>query len=260
MNKSPVIISSEGPVGIIELARPEKFNALNQQTLEMIHGAIARFETEGEARAILIRAQGVNFCTGADLVMVGDMDASVGADPEGGLARGFAALCALENSRLPVIAAVQGLCLAGGLELMLACDVVISAASARFGDQHARYGLIPGGGGSQRLPRIIGLRRALDLFYSARWVDAETAMRWGLVNQVVADDALNGEAMAYCTMLAKRNPEGIALMKRLARTGMDVSLEEGLAEERAAVPGMISSANVREGLAAFMARREPDFK
>ena len=152
---------------------------------------------------------------------------------------GHAVLRRFEASTLPVVAACQGLCLAGGLELMLACDVVFAARDARFGDQHAQFGLVPGWGGSQRLPRLVGLRRALDLFYSARWIDAETALQWGLVNHVVAPEALAAEALAYCKAIGARSRGGLATMKRLARVGLEGTLDAGLSIEESQAPGAI---------------------
>ena len=141
----------------------------------------------------------------------------------------------------------------------MACDVVFAASSARFGDQHAQYGLIPGWGGTQRLPRLVGLRRALHLMYSAEWLDATTARECGLVNIVVEETALAERAMTYAQTLAVRNPQSIAAMKSLARQGLDVPLAEGLARECECVVDALRSENVSEGLAAFQARRVPKF-
>lgn len=248
----------DGAVGIIELARPALFNCLSIQGFSEIRDALRDFEGNPAIRAILIRGQGKHFCTGAELGEVQRMRADQDA-LQHFIAHGHAVLRALELSPLPVVAAVHGLCLAGGLELVMACDVVIAAASARFGDQHAQYGLVPGWGGTQRLPRLVGLRRALDLMFSARWIDAAEAERWGLVNQVVADDVLGDTALAYCRAMADRSSPGLALMKRLARDGMDSRLAEGLAEEASAVVPALLTRDVVEGLAAFEARRKPVF-
>jgi enoyl-CoA hydratase len=139
-------------------------------------------------------------------------------------------------------------------------DVAFAARDARFGDQHAQYGLLPGFGGSQRLPRIVGIRRAMDLFYSARWIDADIALHWGLVNHVVEPEALASAALDYCTALAARSRPGLATMKRLARAGLEGTLDAGLAmEEREVVEGLLH-ADVTEGLEAFQARRPPRFE
>ncbi len=187
-NESPVATQQDGGVGIIELARPDKFNCLSLEVCQGLGAALDRFEAPGsDVRALLVRAQGPHFCTGADLQQVKGLRHNA-QELAGFMAAGHRVLRRLEASALPVVAACQGLSLAGGLELMLACDVVFAARDARFGDQHAQFGLIPGWGGSQRLPRLIGLRRALDLFYSARWLSADDARAIGLVNHVCAPE------------------------------------------------------------------------
>jgi enoyl-CoA hydratase len=258
MSEEPIVIATEGAVGIVELARPRVFNCLSVEAFNRIRAALRRFEADAAVRVLLIRAQGKNFCTGAEL---GEVKALRG--DHAGLSHfidnGHAVLTALEESRLPVVAAVQGLCLAGGLETMMACDIVFAARSARFGDQHGQFGLVPGWGGSQRLPRLVGLRRAMDLFLSVRWIEAEQAERWGLVNYVVDDHALHQEAMAFCQKLVSRSAPGVALMKRLARAGLDADLATGLRLEAREVVPALRSDDVIEGLAAFEGKRQPDF-
>jgi enoyl-CoA hydratase len=256
----PVLVTHDGAVGVIELARPEKFNCLSLE----VHGAIAAaldgFEAPGSGiRVVLIRAQGKHFCTGADLDEVKKLRSSP-TDIERFIRYGHSVLQRLEASDLPVVAACQGLALAGGSELMMACDVIFASSDFRIGDQHAQYGLVPGWGGSQRLPRIVGMRRALDLFYSARWIDAPTALAWGLVNYVVEPGNLAEASMAYCVQLASRSRPGLAAMKRLARQGLDRPLPEGLVLEQDLISRELLNEDVSEGLAAFEARRPPVFK
>lgn len=256
--KPPVVFAARGRVGVITLARPEKFNCLSLAAHDGLAQALDAFEPDAAIRVVLLRAEGKNFCTGAELDEVMRLRENRPALAEF-IGRGHAVLRRMEASRLPFIAAVQGLCLAGGLELMLACDVVFAAASSRIGDQHAQYGLVPGWGTSQRLPRIVGLRRALDLMFSARWLDAAEAERWGLVNRVVPDGELDSAAEAYCATLAERSAPGIALMKRLAREGIEQPLATGLALEEREVIDALRGADASEGLAAFSARRKPVF-
>jgi len=257
---SPLVVDREGAVGIIELARPEKFNCLSLAVHAAIEAAMDGFEKPGSGvRAVLLRAQGKHFCTGADL----DEVKGLRSDPtkiDHFIRYGHRVLRRLEGSDLPVVAACQGLALAGGSELLMACDVVFAATDFRIGDQHAQYGLVPGWGGSQRLPRIVGLRRGLDLFFSARWIDASTALQWGLVNYVVEPDKLREVSMAYCAQLATRSRGGLALMKRLARQGMDRPLADGLQLEQDLMATELLNDDVSEGLAAFAARRPPTFK
>ena len=254
----PVLVEQDGAVGIIRLNRPDKFNCLSLAVMRGIAAAMDRFEADRAVRAVLVASEGKQFCTGADLDEVQSLrdDRAALADF---VATGHATLCRLERSPLPVVAAVQGLALAGGLELMMACDIAFAAESARFGDQHAQFGLIPGWGGSQRLPRAIGLRRAMDLFFSAAWIDAKTARDWGLVNRVTRDKALHPDTLAYCKALAERSRSGIATMKRLARDGIDKPLADGLKLEQTLAPDALMAADVSEGLAAFKSRRKPNY-
>lgn len=256
---APVAVHVDATVGIIELVRPDKFNCLSSAAFAAIEAALDRFEQPASGvRSVLIRAQGPHFCTGADL----DEVLLLRDDPPGlqqFISAAHHMMNRLATIELPVVAACQGLSLAGGIELMLACDVAFAAHDARFGDQHAQYGLLPGFGGSQRLPRTIGLRRALDLFYTARWLDAETALQWGLVNYVVDAANLHDQSLSYCHGLAQRSRSGLATMKRMALAGLDIPLAAGLAmEEATAVSGLLHH-DAEEGLAAFDAHRAPIF-
>ncbi|MBX3503904.1 MAG: enoyl-CoA hydratase/isomerase family protein [Parvibaculum sp.] len=259
MTEPHVLTTIRDSIGFIELNRPAKFNCLSSTLIAAIESALDACEGDGSVRAVLIRARGKHFCIGADLDEVLD----VRNDKERlarFLAGGHRMMRRLEASRLPVVAQVQGLCLAGGLELAMACDVVIASASAQLGCQHARYGLMPGFGGTQRLARLAGQRRALDLMFSARWLKAGEAQSWGLVNHVVDDGALADAAEAYCTQLAAKNLEGIAAMKRTCREGLDRPFEEALQMEQEVAIAALMSANVTEGLAAFRENREPSFR
>ena len=257
---APLLVSRDGATGIIELARPDKFNCLSLTVLSAMEAAIDEFEEAGSGvRAILVRAQGKHFCTGADLEEVKGLRGDI-ARLQDFIGLGHRVLRRFEASDLPVVAACQGLALAGGTELMLSCDVVFAASDARFGDQHAQFGLIPGWGGTQRLPRIAGLRRSLDLLFSARWIDAATALQWGVVNYVVEPDRLDALALEYCAKLATRSRVGIANMKHLARQGLEGTLDAGLTLEQTRAPAALQDEDVSEGLAAFEARRTPAFK
>ena len=255
---SPVLVDQDSGIGMIRLNRPDKFNCLSMDVMRRMAAALDGFEADASIRVVLIASEGKQFCTGADLQEVDGLRDSRSALAEF-IATGHATLCRLEASPLPIVAAVQGLALAGGLELMMACDIAFAASSAKFGDQHSQFGLIPGWGGSQRLPRLIGMRRAMDLFFSAAWIDANTAKEWGLVNRVAKDNALRNDTLAYCRTLAERSRSGLAIMKRLARQGIDLPLTEALQLEQNIAPDALMSPDVSEGLAAFEGRRKPNF-
>ena len=248
-----------GGVAVLTLNRPERFNSISLELMESLLGALDTAESDADVRTLVLAATGKHFCTGADLDEVMQQRASRERLAEF-IGRGHEVLSRIEASPLPVLAAINGYCLAGGLELMMAADVVLAAADARIGCQHARYGLVPGWGGTQRLPRLVGLRRALDLMYSARWLDAAEAMQWGLVNRVVAPEELRGAVLDEAATLSIRNPEGLATMKKLARRGLELPLPEGLSLERNEAVRVLRSDNVSEGLQAFRERREPRFR
>lgn len=261
MSETPgaaVLIERSGAVGIATLNRPEKFNCVSSELLAGLRHALSEFEDDDAVRVMLVRANGKQFCTGADLLEVTEAR-KTHRTMQAYISNFHDALNALEDSPLPIVCAVHGLALAGGLEIMMACDVAFAADSAKLGDQHAQYGLIPGGGGSQRLPRLIGLRRALDFMYSARWVEAEEAAAWGLVNYVVPGADLDEQSQAYCQTLASRSPQGITAMKQMSRKGLGMSPADGLRYEEAVVPDALREANVTEGLTAFVERRPPNF-
>lgn len=250
--------SVHGATALFELARPAKYNCLSQALWSALAAATAQAAADPAVRTILLAAEGEHFCTGADL----DEFAAVRNDPAARaafIAAGHAGCRALEESPLPVVVAAQGLCLAGGLELLLAGDVAFAADTARFGDQHARYGLFPGWGATQRLPRVIGERRALDFMLSARWVDAPTAATWGLINHVVPAAELRAQALAYCDALGQLSRPGLAAMKRAVRAAAVLDPAAGLVLEAEFAAALYGTDDVTEGLAAFTARRPPRF-
>jgi enoyl-CoA hydratase len=255
-----ITVRREGCVGVIELSRPAKSNALSRSAFLAIRAAMDAFEQpDSEVRVVLVCAQGKHFSTGGDLEEAKAMMREPAAlDAFLQLVNGT--LKRLEDGPLPVIAACQGLSLAGGLELALSCDVVFAASDARFGDQHVQYGLVPAWGGTQRLPRLLGIHRALDLMYSGRWLDASTAQQWGIVSYVVEPGLVVQEAMKYCELLASRSSPGLAAMKRLSRFAFDIPLDTGLRAERLAVVQAMRGPDPAEGIAAFEARRTPMFE
>ena len=245
-------------VGVLTLDRPQQFNALSLALHRQLVAALDALEQDAGTRCLMIQAEGKHFCTGADLHEVSGLRGSA-ADLEVFLRIGLDTFRRLEQSPLPVVVAVQGLALAGGLELVLACDIAFAGESARLGDQHAQFGLVPGWGGSQRLPRLIGRRRALELMLSARWLDAAEAQSFGLINRVVPDGELHEHTFAYCRELAARSKSGLGLMKQLVDRGLDLPLDQALELELALAAPALQSDDVSEGLAAFTEKRTPRF-
>lgn len=259
MSENVVLIDRQNQVGILTLNRPKLFNCLSMATHEALNGALDDFEADEEVRCILIKAEGKHFCTGADLQEV----SSFRGEPSAikiFLQTGLDTFRRLENSALPIVVAQQGLALAGGLELLMAADIVFSAESAQLGDQHAQFGLVPGWGGSQRLTRLIGRRRAMDLFFTARWISAQQAHDWGLVNYVVPDQELTQKALNYCQELTRKSSTGLATMKQLVNRGLELTLDAGLELELDLAGPALTSDDVKEGTKAFLEKRQPSFK
>ena len=179
---------------------------------------------------------------------------------ESGSARGLQKLGhRMDAARTPFVAAIQGYCLGGGLELAMCCDVRVCADDAKLGQPEIKLGLIPGGGGTQRLPRLVGLGRALLLNLGGEFIDAATAYDWGLVEKVVPRKELLGAAVEIASVFAARSPHAIAVVRELARTTRDLSLEEGLRREADGFRRCLASEDGQEGVAAFIEKREPRF-
>ena len=259
MSDDVVLVDRKNRVGIITLNRPKLFNCLSMATHQGINSALDELEADENICCVLIKAEGKHFCTGADLQEVSDFrgDAKI---INNFLQTGLDTFRRLENSALPVVLAHQGLALAGGLELLMSADITFSAQSAQLGDQHAQFGLVPGWGGSQRLPRLIGRRRAMDLFYSARWISSQQALDWGLVNYVVPDEDLLEAALNYCHELSQRSSSGLATMKELVNRGLELSLDASMQLELDMAGPALASEDVIEGTTAFLEKRQPNFK
>jgi enoyl-CoA hydratase/carnithine racemase len=247
---------TEGTVGHVVLDRPEVRNALDFETVEELERALRWLEDE--ARVIVVRGAGGNFCAGADLKYV----AANRHDEK--VMRGFIeqinrAFFRAENGPVPVIAAVEGYALAGGFEFLQACDIVLVAEDAILGDQHANFGLVPGGGGTQRLPRLIGRQRALGLLLSGERISGREAAAWGLAYRTMPANELEPKALRLAQRTAERSAEGLRRMKQLVRQGLERPLAEGIAMEIEAFHEYIEGEDPGEGLKAFQERRTPRF-
>ena len=240
---------------VLRLNRPDKYNALSRALTDDLRAAV-RDLPSGNARVLILAANGPGFCAGADLKeRKGMSDAEKFAHN-----RAINAL-ANEIAALPfaTVAAINGTALGGGCELSLACDLRFAAAGAQIGLTEARIGAIPGAGGTQRLPRLIGTALALEMMLSGEPVTAEKAADWGLLNAVFPANALWDHVMGLAHILARRSRRATALLKHAVYSGIERDLAAGLELERAAVAEVLGSDDYREGLAAFAERREPVF-
>jgi enoyl-CoA hydratase/carnithine racemase len=250
-----------GALAWITLNRPEAMNSMSPQMVADLNAALDIVEAHRDVRCLAIRGTGKAFCAGADLKAVkafGDGEDQAGA-VRAFLGRATALLRRIEQLPLPVIAAVNGLALAGGLETVLVCDLVLAAEDAKFGDAHARYGLIPGWGASARLPRKIGSNRAKSMMFTADMVSAATMAEWGLVHQVVPGDRLESAVQELAARMTDKSPLGLRRMKQLVDDGLEQPLEVALRNERVMVEAHNHSHDRREGLEAFAQKRPPRF-
>lgn len=248
----------DGHVAVVTITNPP-MNQLSAALLEELETEIERLDVDDETRAVVLRGGGERaFVAGADIKEFPALrDAATG---EGGAARGLQRVGhRMDAARKPFVAAIQGYCLGGGLELAMCCDVRICSDDAQLGQPEVKLGLIPGGGGTQRLPRLVGPSRAALMNLGGEFVDAATAYTWGLVEEVVPRAELDDAALAVARSFAARSPHAIAVLRELARTTRDLPLEEGLRREANGFRRCIASDDGLEGISAFLEKREPHF-
>ncbi len=253
-----VTTEHEGDVAVVTIANPP-LNALSAALLEELEAELDRLDADDGTRAIVLRGGGERaFVAGADIKEFPALrESSAG---EGGSARGIQKLGhRMDAARTPFVAAIHGYCLGGGLELALCCDVRVCSDDAQLGQPEIKLGLIPGGGGTQRLPRLVGRGRALLMTLGGDAVDAETAYAWGLVEKVVPREELMDAALAIAMTFAARSPHAVAVLRELARTTRDLPLEEGLRREADGFRRCLASEDGLEGVMAFIEKREPSF-
>lgn len=243
----------------LTLNRPRYLNAIDRQTLDDLDNACAEIETRDDVRAVIISGAGRAFCSGADLGFVKTSEGRPGGS-EGFLRTWHRVFNRIEDLPTPTIAAMHGYAFAGGLELAMCCDMRILADNATIGDQHTNYGLIPGGGNTQRLPRLIGTARAKELILTGAWLTPTEADRIGLVNKVVPADELMAAAEALAANLVNKSPLTARVVKGLVNRGVQVDLRSGLEMEILAALRGMTSEDVAEGLRAFQEKRQPVFK
>jgi enoyl-CoA hydratase len=255
----PVVLVSEADgVAVVAVNRPDKLNALNAEVLAGLSDAFARLGASSSCRAVILTGSGEKaFIAGADIGVLSTLDAASGRE----LAlRGQALTLAIETLGKPVIAAVNGYALGGGLEMAMACTLRVAAEGARLGQPEVKLGLIAGYGGTQRLPRLVGRGRALELLLTAEPVDAAEAHRIGLVNRVVPRERLLDECRALAGKILANGPVAVRLTMEAVHRGLDLPLPEALRLEADLFSQVATSADMREGTAAFLAKRPARFQ
>ena len=253
-----VSVEQDAAVAVVTIDHPP-VNALSAPLLEELESELERLDADDGVRAIVLKGAGERaFVAGADISEFPSLREEV--SQEGGSARGIQKLGArMDAARKPFVAAIHGFCLGGGLELAMCCDIRVAAEDAQLGQPEIKLGLIPGGGGTQRLPRLVGLGRAMLLNLTGDFIDARTAYEWGLVEKVVPREELLDTALGIARTIAARSPVSVAVLRELARTTRDLPLEEGLRREADGFRRCLASEDGAEGVAAFLEKREPQF-
>lgn len=247
----------EGQTAILTLNRPGQLNALNRQLLSELGANIAMLSGRRDLRTIILRGEGRAFAAGADIA---EMESMTPAQAEQFARLGQRIFTAFENLPQPTIALVHGFALGGGMELAMACDVRIAAQGAQFGQPEVALGVLPGFGGSQRLPRMIGQGRALYLLLTGDRIDAETARSYGLVQDVVPEDALLEAGLSLAKKIEKLGPLALQYVKRAVYEGAELDFNKGQAFEANLFGLAFGTQDQKEGMKAFLAKRSAEFR
>ncbi len=256
MSELFVKVEVRGRVGLLTLNRPEVLNALSNEVIDELAAAVRAFEADDGIGAMVLTGSQKAFAAGADIGAMSDwtyMDVYK-SDYLGGN------WDALRRTRKPLIAAVSGYALGGGCELAMLCDFIIAAENARFGQPKIKLGVIPGYGGTQRLPRAVGKAKAMDLVLTARMMDAAEAERAGLVSRIVPAERLLDEALEAATTIASMSLPAVMMAKECINRAYEAPLSESLLFERRNFHALFATEDQKEGMRAFVEKRKPDFK
>ncbi len=255
MDYQNILVETRERVGFIRLNRPQRLNALNDALASELVAALAAFDADPGVSVTIIAGSDKAFAAGADIGAMAEWDyAKVYGDDY--ITRNWDAI---RRIRKPVIAAVAGYALGGGCELAMACDIIVAADTARFGQPEVTIGTMPGFGGTQRLPRAVGKAKAMDWCLTGRMIDAAEAERSGLVARVVRAEALEAEAMALAEKIAAHSLPVVLKIKEAINRAYESSLAEGLLFERREFHATFALADQKEGMRAFVDKRKPSF-
>ena len=256
MDYQNIIVETHGRVGLIRLNRPKQLNALNDALVDELGHALDVFEADEGIGAIVITGSEKAFAAGADIAAMANfsyMDAYKGNY----LTRNWERV---KTCRKPVIAAVAGFALGGGCELAMMCDLIIAADNAKFGQPEVKLGILPGAGGTQRLPRAVGKAKAMEMCLTGRFMDAEEAERSGLVARVVPAERLLEDALETAKTIASYSLPVVMMIKECVNRAYESPLNEGLLFERRTFHSSFALEDQKEGMAAFLEKRAPQFK
>ncbi len=251
-----LLIETQGRVGLIRLNRPKQLNALNDALMDELGAVLSAFDADDAIACIVLTGSDKAFAAGADIAAMANKSYTE-AYRQDFITRNWERLRTL---RKPVIAAVAGYALGGGCELAMMCDFIIAADNAKFGQPEIKLGIIPGAGGTQRLPRAVGKGKAMDLVLTARMMDAAEAERAGLVSRVVAADKLLDEALGAAQIIASHPLQAVMMAKECVNRAFEAPLAEGMLFERRSFHSLFATHDQKEGMAAFLDKRAPRFE
>jgi enoyl-CoA hydratase/carnithine racemase len=261
MSDPVVKVKKEGHLTIITICRADRLNALDAKASAALGETFTEFENDQDQWVAILTGEGRAFCTGNDLVAMSQGGGGAGrAHRPGSHGPGFASICKRFPLYKPVIAAINGYAVAGGLELALVCDILVAGESAKFGLTEVKWGLMPMGGGTQRLPRSVPRAWANYLMLTGDQIGAEDAQKIGLISHVVPDDELLAKAREIADMILSRGPLAVWAAKEVSIRGADLPLDQALAYEDAVGSQVLQSEDSREGPRAFAEKRPPDFQ
>ncbi len=250
-----ILTEVQGNVGLITLNRPKSYNALNYQILLELMSALADFDKDNTIGAMVITGNEKTFAAGADITSMAN------ASREEMIESPFIpAFDLIRNIKKPVIAAVSGYCLGGGCELALSCDLIIASESAVFGQPEINLGIIPGAGGTQRLTLAVGKTIAMEMILNNRTLSADEAASFNLINHIFPVEEYLKESLSLAQEIAERAPLAIQAGKRMINQSFEVSLTQGLVDERDTFYNLFSSQDQKEGMKAFLDKKSPDWK
>jgi enoyl-CoA hydratase len=250
-----ILVETRGKVGLVTLNRPQALNALNSTLVRELNQALDGFEADPAIGCVVITGSDKAFAAGADIKEMQDK-----GYPAAYLEDFITAWDRVGQRRKPLIAAVAGFALGGGCELAMMCDILIAADTARFGQPEIKLGVMPGAGGTQRLTRVVGKAKAMEMCLTGRMMNAEEAERSGLVARVVPAADLLAEAMKTADIIAGLSLPIVMMAKESVNRAYETTLAEGIRFERRLFHAMFATADQKEGMAAFVAKRAPDFR
>ena len=259
MDYQNVKLTKDQGIATIRLNRPDAMNALGQELVTDLSSALSDVARDESVKAMVLRGEGRCFCAGADLKYFQDAFQSPEALRDY-LTKINEMIFQVEDLPIPVVAVVHGFALAGGLELMMACDMALVAEDARIGDQHVNFGLMPGGGSTIRLPRLVGPQRAMELLTTGRWLSGTEAVEWGLALRSAPLEDLDEELEKLLAPLRGKSRPGLHWIKQVTHQGRDLTIRDGSAVEQMAFAQYVAtSGHPAEGVQAFVEKRTPQF-